>query len=219
MDQYGPVDSVNRRSTKDHKFKGSCFIIFKDKDTCQKFIDQESVKYKDTELIRKWQDKYFAEKKKEYEDRVKSKKDKKQAKLEEKCKQLEYPKGAAIHFTGIPEGKSLTREEIKEKIVQVDESVTVSFIEFYKGDVEGYLRFSAENAAVDFVKKLTDEELEVSEVKLKLKVLEGTEEEEYLKKTAEAVTKMREKAKLGKNNRKRRGNFSNGRESKTKKTE
>ncbi|RZB40165.1 la protein -like [Asbolus verrucosus] len=219
LEPHGPIDSCHRRSTKDRKFKGSCFIIFKDKETCKKFIEQESFKYKDTELIRKWQSDYFAEKKKEYEEKVKSKKDKKQAKLEEKCKQLEYPKGAAIHFSGIPEGKSLTREEIKEKIKEIDESVTVAYVDFNKGDVEGHLRLSAENAAVEFLKKLTDGELEVNEVKLKLRALEGAEQEEYLKKTAEAVTKMREKAKQGKNSRKRKGgHFSNGREAKAKKT-
>jgi lupus La protein len=219
LEAHGPIDSCIRRSTKDHNFKGSCFIIFKDKETCQKFIDQDTVKYKDTELIRKWQTYYFAEKKKEYEDRIKSKKEKKQAKLEEKCKQLEYPKGAAIHFSGIPEGKSLTREEIKEKIKEIDENATVSYVDFSKGDTEGHLRFSAENMAVEFLKKITDGEMEISEVKIKIRVLEGTEEEEYLKKTAEAVTKMREKAKLGKNNRKRKGHFSNGTEAKAKKTE
>ncbi|XP_044267920.1 la protein homolog [Tribolium madens] len=218
MDQYGPIDSCNRRCNKDHTFKGSCFIIFKDKDACKKFIELESVKYKDTELIRKWQSDYFVEKKKQYEERVKSKKDKKQARIDEKAKQLEYPKGATIHFSNIPEGKSLTREEIKEKVKEVDDSVTISYVDFSKGDLEGYFRCSAENAAVEFLKKLTDGELEVGDVKLKLKALEGSEEEEYLKKTAEAVTKMREKAKFGKG-RKRKGQFQNGREGKAKKTE
>jgi len=215
LEAHGPIDSVTRRSTKDHKFKGSCFIIFKDKETCKKFIDEESIKYKDVELLRKWQNDYFTDKKKQYEERVKSKKDKKQAQLDEKCKKLEYPKGAVIHFSGIPDGTSLTREEIKEKITEVDEGTTVAYIDFRKGELEGYLRLSEENAAVEFLKKLTDGELEVSEVKLKLKILEGEVEEEYLKKTAETVMKMRERAKTGgRNNRKRKGNYSNGRDSK-----
>lgn len=221
LESHGPIDSCTRRSTKDHKFKGSCFIIFKDKETCKKFIETESIKYKDTELLRKWQSDYFAERKKEYEERIKSKKDKKQAKIDEKAKKLEYPKGAIIHFTGIPEGTSLTREEIKEKVGGVDESFTVAYIDFNKGDLEGHLRLSAENAAVELLKKIDGEELEVGDVKLKLRSLEGEEEEEYLKKTAEAVALMREKAKSGsRNNRKRRGgHFSNGRETKARKAE
>lgn len=209
LENHGTVDSCQRRCNKDHKFGGSCFIIFKDKETCQKFVEAESVKYKDVELIRKWQNDYFTQKKKEYDERIKSKKDKQKAKLEQKVKKLEYPKGASIYFSGIAEGKNITREEIKEKIKEVDDSVTVAFVEFSRGDTQGHLRMSTENGAVEFFKKLTDGELEIGDVKLKLKVLEGDEEEEYLKKTAETVAKMREKSKMG--GRKRKGGyFSNG---------
>ncbi|VEN56681.1 unnamed protein product, partial [Callosobruchus maculatus] len=136
LEPYGPIESCNRRSTKDHKFKGSCFIIFKDIETCKKFVEAESIKYKDTELIRKMQADYFAEKKKEIEDKKKAKKEKKQAAEEKPQKPLEFPKGAILHFTGLQEGESLTREEIKDKVKEIGDMET-AFIDFKKGDLEG----------------------------------------------------------------------------------
>lgn len=220
MEDYGPFESVNRRSTTNHKFKGSCFIIFKDEETCKKFVELESVKYKDTELIRKFQEVYFADKKKEIEERRNSKKEKKDKKENADDKQqkpIEYPKGATLYFSGLEEGQTLTREEIKEKIKEIGD-VDVSFIEFNKGDLEGYVRFPEENNAVEFHKKLTDGELEVEKFKLKTKVLEGEEEETYLKKTSDTVLEIRKKQKHNsRNNRKRKGNFDQGRDFKNKK--
>lgn len=207
MEPYGPVESVNRRATKDHKFKGSCFIIFKDEETCKKFIELESVKYKETELIRKFQEVYFADKKKEIEERKRSKKEKKDKADDRQQKPIEYPKGAIIHFSGLEEGQTLTREEIKEKIKEIGD-VDVPYVDFTKGDLEGYVRFPEENSAVEFHKKLTDGEMEVEKFKLKTKVLEGEEEEAYLKKTSDAVLEIRKKQKQNsRNNRKRKGNF------------
>ncbi|CAH1961607.1 unnamed protein product [Acanthoscelides obtectus] len=215
---HGPIDACNRRATKDHKFKGSCFIIFKDVETCKKFVEAESIKYKDTELIRKMQGDYFAEKKKEIEDKKKAKKEKKQAE-EKPQKPLEFPKGAIIHFAGLQEGDSLTREELKDKVKEVADMET-AFIDFKKGDLEGHIRFPEENNAVEFVKKLKDSELEIEKFKLKVRVLEGDEEVEYLKKTSDTVIELRKKQKQNsRQNRKRKGNFANqgGRDAKAKK--
>lgn len=218
METYGPFESVNRRCTKDHKFKGSCFIIFKDEDTCKKFVELETVKYKDTELIRKFQEVYLTDKKKEIEERKKSKKEKKDKADDKPQKPIEYPKGAVLHFTGLEEGQTLTREEIKEKIKEIAD-IDVPFVDFTKGDLEGYVRFPEENSAVEFHKKLTDGEMEVESFKLKTRVLEGEEEEVYLKKTSDTVLEIRKKQKNNaKNNRKRKGNFGDqGRDAKNKK--
>lgn len=214
METYGPFESVNRRATKDHKFKGSCFIIFKDEETCKKFVELESVKYKDTELIRKLQEVYLDDKKKEIEERKKLKK----GKVDEKPqKPIEYPKGAVLHFSGLEEGQTITREEIKEKVKEIA-NIEVPFVDFTKGDLQGYIRFPEENSAVEFYKKLTDGEMEVETFKLKTRVLEGDEEEAYLKKTSDTVLEIRKKQKNNsKNNRKRKGNFGDhGRDSKNK---
>ncbi|KAJ8960906.1 hypothetical protein NQ318_020205 [Aromia moschata] len=207
LETHGPVESCYRRTTKDHKFKGSCFILFKDKETCKKFIELKDLKYKDTPLIRKWQADYFADKKKEIEEFKKAKKEKKDVKVKAEEKQLEFPKGTCIHFVGLEEGQTLTREELKEKIKEVC-GLDVAYVDFNKGDLQGYLRFPEENNAVEFVKKLTDGELEIDKFKLTFRALKGEEEEEYLKKTSDTIIEMRRKQKhSARNNRKRKGNF------------
>lgn len=207
METYGPIESVNRRATKDHKFKGSCFIIFKDEDTCKKFVELESLKYKDAELIKKLQEVYFADKKKEIEERKKSKREKKDKSDDKPQKPIEYPKGAILHFSGLEDGQTLTREEIKEKVKEIG-NIEATFIDFNKGDLKGYIRFPEENNAVEFYKKLTDGEMEVEKFKLTTNVLEGEEEEAYLKKTSDTVLEIRKKNKLNsRNNRKRKGHF------------
>ncbi|CAH1108965.1 unnamed protein product [Psylliodes chrysocephalus] len=222
LEPYGPIESCNRRSTKDHKFKGSCFIIFKDLDTCKKFVELESVKYGETELIRKFQKVYFDDKTKEIEEKKQAKKEKKAAAAaanEKPEKQIEFPKGAVIYFSGLEEGQNLTREELKDKVKEVGDLET-QFIDFKKGDIKGYLRFPEENNAVEFFKKIDDGVLEVSGFKLKLRVVEGEEEEEYLKKSSDEIHEMRKKQKLNGKNKKRKGNYGRGgREAKSRRTD
>lgn len=213
METFGLIESVIRR-TMDHKFKGSCFIVFKDIESAKKFVELESVKYKDVELIRKMQADYHADKKKEIDERKKLKEEKKQAIVKESAEKIDFPSGAVLHFQGIPEGQDITREEIKEKLKEASK-MEVVYIDYNKGDTEGYARFSKENNAVDFFKTLTDGEFEWGEHKFKTKILEGEEEKEYLKKTSEAMVKMRHKQKHS--NRKRKGNFGGGRHAKASK--
>ncbi|CAG9767538.1 unnamed protein product [Ceutorhynchus assimilis] len=207
LEEYGPPESVIRRVDRSHKFKGSCFIVFKDIEGAKKFVELESVKYKDIELIRKMQQDYHDGKKKEIEERKKAQKEKKEAVVKENAQKIEFPNGAIVHFTGITEGQEILREEIKEKLKEAS-GFDVSYIDFNKGDLEGYVRFAKENNAIDFFKTLTDGLFEIGEIKLKLKTLEGDEEKEYHKKTSEAMVTQRNKSKHF--NRKRKGNFGGG---------
>lgn len=202
LEPYGPIESVMKRTnldkiTKKHVFKGSCFIIFKDAETCKKFVEAESIKYKDTELIRKLKDDYFEGKKKKIQE--KHKKNKKQKEEPTAANKLEksFPKGAVLHFTGLNENQTISREDIKTQLKKIDDS-EIAFIDFNKGDTEGYIRFTAENAAGEVFKKLPDGELSIDKTKIKFKVLEGEDEENFLKKTADAVIKRRENSKKGK---------------------
>ncbi|XP_060518051.1 la protein homolog [Cylas formicarius] len=216
LEPFGPIESVIRRTTKDHKFKGSCFIVFKDLENAKKFVELESVKYKDTELLRKMQNDYHADKKKEIEERKKQKKEKKEALIGENAEKIEFPVGAIIHFKGISEGQSFTREEIKEKLGGASD-LEVVYVDFNKGDTEGYARFAKENNAIEFLKALNEGELELGESKIKIRALEGDEEKEYLKKTSEVMARMRLKQKH--TGRKRKGNFGGGQKSKAQKKE
>lgn len=218
FEDHGPVESCVRRTyqdaaTKEHKFKGSCFIIFKDVELCKKFVDADSIKYKDVELIRKWQENYLKEKKEEFENRKgarKQKQEAKAAKAKEENK-IDIPKGTILHFTGIAEEQTVTREEIKEKIIERCE-MEPAFLDYKKGDTEGYVRMRNENDAIELHKKLTDGKLEIGEISLTLRVLQDEEEDEYLKKTADAVAEMRKRK-----GRKRKGNFNNDNNRKNKK--
>lgn len=211
LDAYGPIESVTRRTnvdkiTKKHVFKGSCFIIFKDAETCKKFVEAESIKFKDTELLRKLKNDYFEDKKKEVQDRrKKGKKQNDEPPPSNKLKKSSFPKGAVLHFSGLTENQSISREEIKEQLKKIDDA-EIAFIDFNKGDTEGYIRFAGENTASEVFKKLNDGVLEVGETKITFKVLEGKEEEEFLNKTADALNKRR--ANFGKG-KKRKGNFNN----------
>ncbi|XP_044750739.1 la protein homolog [Coccinella septempunctata] len=224
LESHGPIESCIKRSYKkddEYIFKGSCFIIFKDVETCKKFVEAEEIKYKDVNLIRKWQEDYYKEKRAEIEETKKSNKEKKLAKQQEQedeksKKTIEFPKGATLFFSGIQEGTTITREQIKDKLREIAD-IGNPFIDFNRGDVQGYVRLPKENDAVELIKKLEDNELEVGEAKLKLKVLEGEEEEEHMKKSAEAITQIRKSHKFNKFGKKRKGgNFGSNNRKKAK---
>lgn len=67
---YGPFENIVMRKykdqvTKSYIFKGSVFVTFASKEKAQEFLNVESVKLNDQELIRKWQLDYIEDKKKE----------------------------------------------------------------------------------------------------------------------------------------------------------
>lgn len=209
LESHGPIETCIRRTYKKddkHHFKGSCFIVFKNFEDCKKFVETESIKYKDLDLIRKFQEDYYTQKKAEIEEHKKAKSEKKLAKQkqnEEKEKPIEIPKGSLLYFSCAEDGQNIniTREEIKEKCKDIGGEI--SYIDFNKGETKGVIRFGEENSAVEFFKKITAGELEVGDIKLKVRVLEGEEEEEHMKKTSEAILKMRRNMK----GRKRKGGF------------
>lgn len=215
LEPYGPIDSCMRRTvldkaTKQQRFKGSCFIIFKDVETCKKFIEKDSIKFNDTELIRKWKKDYIEGKKQQIQERNKSKQEQRNKILEAE-KKFDLPKGALLHFTGIEKGQTLTREEIKAKIKEVGD-IDKSFVDFNEGDLEGHVRLSVENAAIEFYKKLNDGQLEIGDIKLKFRVLEGDEEEEFLKKAVNFMTQIRQNKKT--KGIKRKGHFTDNKQKK-----
>jgi hypothetical protein len=49
------MKSFREKVTRKVVFKGSVFVLFKTKELAEEFLKEEAVKYKDVELIRKWQ--------------------------------------------------------------------------------------------------------------------------------------------------------------------
>lgn len=173
------------KASKEYKFKGSVFATFATKDQCEAFLALEDIKYKEAVLIRKWQNVYMEEKR---EERSKSHK-KKNQNAEPAEEKIKLPVGATIHLTGF--GDDATRELIREQLPTTDE-LAISFIEFNKGDAEGYVRFTKEGAAKEIFEKLTDGKITVAEKEITVRILEGEEEEKYLKEQVQQIKNRRE---------------------------
>jgi len=219
FNQYENVVHVNRRTWVDHKdgsrnFKGSVFVTFKDKESAEKFMALESVKSpQDEELIKKWQSEYFEEKAKEMEEkRAKKNADRRSkggagedkndnAEDKDKEEEITLPKGAVVFMKGFK--NDTMREDIKGVLkAEFDVSNdTIAFVDFEKGQTEGYIRMMEADAGVNLVKKmkekLTDDtKLKVKEAEIEFHALEGEEETKYLEK-AQADIKLRKERNKG----------------------
>lgn len=161
---FANVEQVQMRKyfdtkTKTHLFKGSVFVIFATREAAEEFVSKAGVQYNEKDLLRYTQSKYFEAKKKEREEYEKTKKIKKQRKEgeEEKEKEKEehtLPKNAVVHFVKEKDEGELSREDIKEKIAEIDASIDIAFVHFQKGEKDGDIRFSKENDATKLFEKL-----------------------------------------------------------------
>lgn len=211
FEPHGATEAISMRhyfdkATKQNIFKGSIFVIFKELDSCKKFVEDEGeIKYNDTVLIRKWQADYVEEKKQEREERNASRGKGKKNQEGTEAKKHTFPKGAILFMEGFTKDDT-TRETIKKKVVEIFGSEP-AYITFDKGNKDGYIRFGEENGAVEFAKKLTDNKVEIDGNDLTVKVLEGDEEETFLTNLSETLDKIRAQSKNSKRGRKRKGGF------------
>lgn len=214
---YGPLENILMRKYKDQvtktfKFKGSVFATFANKEKAKEFLDIESVKFNETELIRKWQLDYIEEKKKELLENKLKRSNKKAAAKENDLQKESLPKGATIHLKGDFK-KTMTREDIKSKFSEI--GYETAFIAFNRGDEEAYVRLQEENAGKALLEK-AGKEIEIIGSKLDARLLEGEEEEKFLEKAlADRNAYMKKcqqarhggrKGKGGKGSRKRKSN-------------
>ena len=121
LEPYGAIKNVIMRRTKGaHIFKGSIFVTFKDKDEAKAFLDNSNViKYKENDLVKLFQDTYWANKQKEVKEKRKAeqKLKKKQKNVEEQDQksrivQTTFVKGALLKVTGFP--PKLRADQIKD---------------------------------------------------------------------------------------------------------
>lgn len=173
------------KNTKEYKFKGSVFATFATKEQADAFLKQEKVEHKEVALIRKWQEAYNEDKR---EERNAHKKKKEAAKEEEEKEKIELPKGAIINLDGFD--PDATREIIRDALADKIGTNTIAFIEFEKGQSSGHVRFNEEGSAKGILEKITDGKIKINEKDIKVRVLEGEEEEEYLK---EQINNIRER--------------------------
>lgn len=185
------------KPTKTYKSKGSVFVTFSTREQCAAFLSQD-VKYKDAELITKWQTDYYSSKKTERQEKQKEK----NAKLNP---EIDLPKGAVLHITEIK--PDVTREMIKAKIEAME--YDVAFVDFAKGDEAAHVRLSKENAAKELIAKLENSKIKFDENESPVIVLEGDDEEKYL---AECVEKIKQRRRNDNSNKKKHHNWNRSRE-------
>ncbi|XP_040567223.1 la protein homolog [Lepeophtheirus salmonis] len=199
------IVSVEQRRWIDKKdntkgFKGSVLVFFKSKEDAQVLMDMEDLKYKDLPLIKKWQSDYWEEKKKEIEERRKKKTQKKEPKETKAAETQTFslPKGSVLIMDCLNEKTS--REDLKEALKENFGVNTedIAFIYYERGQKTAKLRFKNENGAKDVHEKIVasdEKEFKVQDDKVEFKLLEGEEEESFLKKCVEDMQQMRSKPK------------------------
>uniref|UniRef100_A0A069DU10 Putative rna-binding protein la n=1 Tax=Panstrongylus megistus TaxID=65343 RepID=A0A069DU10_9HEMI len=219
--KHGEIENVAMRSWNDKaanewKFKGSVFVIFKTVAGAETFLKLESVKYKDEELIKKWQKDYIEEKRKErLESRMKhgkkskgqeSKKDENKEEGESKAEDKEDAKddeeeekeendgfatGTVVELTGLD--SAVKWDSIKETIEEM--GLSVAFIENISTEV-AFVRLSNKDAASELAKLVAadDNKLKIGDKELNVRVVEGEEEATYLEKQKATLMKKRNAA-------------------------
>ncbi|GLG97852.1 La protein homolog [Gryllus bimaculatus] len=205
--KYGKVDSVIMRyyhdkKTKSSNFKGSAFIIFSTREKAEEFLKMEEVKYGETPLLRLWQADYLEKKKSERKPKP-QKEGVKQEEQEQEAKS--FPRGTVLHLKG--NFGNIEREALKAVLEEKGDKV--AFINYTKGEEEGWVRMQEENAAKSLVEKLEDNKLVLEEGSVEVRIVEGEEEETFLKDAMSEMLKRRNAARQ--NFRGRRGGRGGGR--------
>ncbi len=227
---------LDKRTNK-RGFKGSLFLVFNTREGAEAFMAKDKIVYKEVEILRKWQEDYFEEKKQEVEESKRQRQERKDKvkaareatnkvkdEEEEDSEEPGLPKGAVLCLSEI--NAETRREDIKEALkAKYDvENNEIAYVYFDKGDAEAKLRFREEDAAKMLSDKIAadeDEGLTVNGSRLTVGVLEGEEEKAFLSKCQEEMKKWKRDNRGGGRGRghKRRGGFRGGRGGKRQRTE
>ncbi|MCL4140764.1 UNVERIFIED_CONTAM: hypothetical protein GTU68_002072 [Idotea baltica] len=193
---YGPYETIHMRQyfdrqTKKQGFKGSILIVFPDVEKAQEFIEIDDVKFGTMPLLRKWHQDYLLEKQEEFQER----KARKEARLEQEggngtnaptLAEIDpIPRGSFIFASGFT--NTTTREDIKAELVPYTQDV--AFLDFAKGNTEGYIRLSTPNSNQSLVDAIQGK-FKVNDADITVRVVEGKEEDEQVKKAEIARTKV-----------------------------
>ncbi|XP_054281850.1 la protein homolog [Macrosteles quadrilineatus] len=198
FEEFGPTDDVVLRfwqdkATKTWKFKGSVFVKFPSREAASAFLAREDVKYGDEVLIKMFQEEYIEQKRKErleQKEQKMLKRKRPESEMEDKADEKGLPKNATLHMTKIPEG--LVRETVKEQLEGL--GISVAFIDYNKGDSEGWIRLFEEGSAEKVMKECEDGILKLKDgQEVTLKPLEGEEEEKFLESARKSILDRRSK--------------------------
>jgi lupus La protein len=178
-----------KQEDKAYYFKGSVFVLFETKEAAEDFVKREDLKYGEKTLLRYMQEEYFKVKRQELKDKSERKKAKAKQKEADEMK-VELPKKAILHFA-TESDPTLRREDFKKRVLEIDPSVMIAFIHYDMGDKEGDIRFTKENDAVKFLEKVGESaKLTASGTEFTLSLVEGEQEEEFLRKAVEDMQRV-----------------------------
>jgi lupus La protein len=186
---------------KDKIFKGSIFVEFKTLESLNKVLEMSELKYNDEVLVVETKNNYFERKSSESKQEKKSKNSSNNTSTDtagttqssDKTTTKIRQSGAVLHFNGC--GDDTSREDIKEYFRQF---ASVAWIDFQRGNKEGYVRFEEEDAAKIAMEGVMKHVPEGGKTQLcggdsQMKVLEGDEEMVYWEKMAVDQDKRRKK--------------------------
>lgn len=119
--------------------------------------------YKDVGLLRHTQTDYFVLKREEKEEKEKKRTKKFGGKGSDRVEpakdvEIELPKNTVLHFKDVKDYE-MKREQIKDALMKIDPLADVAYIDFNKGDEQGWIRFAIENDAPAMLEKLTDKKV------------------------------------------------------------
>nr|SVE83886.1 EOG090X0CQA [Daphnia pulex] len=176
------------------KFKGSITVTFATRDEAAKFISLESVKYNDYTLQRQWSAEWEKEKEHEFEERKKRKEkrekntdengngDKGDDKESVKNEKIVLSRGTVLKLVNLPSG--IDRDVIKQAFSTYP--ADIAHVEITP-ESTAFVRLRGENDGKLVLDKLTDKKISIKDSSVEVSLLEGEEEETYLKKAEENV--------------------------------
>lgn len=188
---------VKLRKTDDFKFKGSIFTELETQEQADKLLENKELKIEEEMMVVMKRDEYFNKKSQERKSQGDDGEEK------ESLFKMDRKVGAIMHFQNVPEGSF--REDVKG-VFQPHENV--AWIDFNKGDTQGYIRFEDDNAAqkaIDAAKSANDGKIVVKETEIEVKVLEGEEEENYWTMAEDEIRKKKANPRPPRNSRGGRG--------------
>lgn len=123
----------------------------------------------------------------------------KQAQLKETVAAI-MDKDCVVHFEGVTPDTS--REDLKDVFEEFGE---IAWVDFARGETEGYVRFKTAGAAPKAVAALQERKAEINGAEAKLRALEGDEEKEFWIRLEKAKSAIRKEKRQNSNKRRRGG--------------
>ncbi|CAL1289380.1 unnamed protein product [Larinioides sclopetarius] len=183
-------------------FKGSCFVMFDTVDDAEKFLENKSIKFEGTELLKE-KKKDYVKRKDVYYANLRAEKEKKLAKRaggnkedgeednDDEGPEVDIIPGCLLKLTGL--GSTCTREELKKSL---GEFGNICYVDYVRGNPEAVVRFES-GVAAKVLEKAEEEDGEkkfsIGSCKATVSVVEGNSEKQYWKNIARSKANIRQK--------------------------